>query len=347
VSGSEEQPAGGAGAGAPGPATSEAGATGRTQTGAPADTAGARDTLRLGTRGSDSPADPAGARDTLRLGTRGSPLALRQAQLVAEAIVGANVEIVVLRTGGDLGESGDKRRWVDTIEAALLDRTIDLAVHSAKDLPAELGPGLEIAGAPAREDARDALCGALSVASLPVGARVGTSSLRRRAQLLALRDDITVEEVHGNVDTRLGRLAAGDFDAIVLAAAGLSRLGRSGWRTADELVPAAGQGILAIETRAGDPRVASAIASLRDAATERALAAERALVRDLGAGCDTPVGAHARELPDGRLALRAFVGAPDGSEWIRDALTAAEEPVALGEMVAQRLLACGAGALLG
>ena len=328
MSGSEEQPAGGADTGAPGPATPESGTSGRPQTGA-------------------TTPPTAGASDTLRLGTRGSPLALRQAQLVAEAIAGPNVEIVVLRTGGDLGAGGDKRRWVDTIEAALLDGTIDLAVHSAKDLPAELAPGLAIAGAPAREDPRDALCGAQSVASLPAGARVGTSSLRRRAQLLALRGDLTVEAVHGNVDTRLQRLADGDFDAIVLAAAGLSRLGRHGWRAADALVPAAGQGTLAIETRAGDPRVASAIAALRDAATERALEAERALVRALGAGCDTPVGAHAHDLPDGRLALRAFVGAPDGSEWIRDAVAAAGEPVALGETVAARLLACGAGTLLG
>ena len=344
MSGSGEQPAGSADPALPRPATPEPGATGEARAGTPAGAAGASAALAPGTRKSGT---PAGAAGTLRLGTRGSPLALRQAQLVAEAIVGSNVEIVVLRTGGDLGAGGDKRRWVDTIEAALLDRTIDLAVHSAKDLPAELGPGLAIAGAPAREDARDALCGAHSIASLPVGARVGTSSLRRRAQLVALRDDITVEEVHGNVDTRLRRLAAGDFDAIVLAAAGLRRLGRDGWRAADALVPAAGQGTLAIETRAGDPRVASAIAALRDAATERALEAERALVRALGAGCDTPVGAHAHDLPDGRLALRAFVGAPDGSEWIRDAVAAAGEPVALGETVAARLLACGAGTLLG
>ena len=287
-----------------------------------------------------APAAPA----ALRLGTRGSPLALRQAAMVAAAIAG-EVETVVLRTGGDLGSGTDKRRWVDTIEAALADGTVDLAVHSAKDLPAELAPGLEIAGAPAREDARDALCGAASIASLPAGARIGTSSLRRRAQLLALRDDLAVSAVHGNLDTRLGRLATGDFDAIVLAVAGLRRLGRDGWSAIDELIPAAGQGTLAIEARAGDDRVAAAIAGLRDAAAERALAAERTLVARLGAGCDTPIGAHAREHGDGRLELRAFVGAADGSHWIRDS-GLGDDPLALGETLAARLLSVGAGELL-
>ncbi len=282
----------------------------------------------------------------LRLGTRGSPLALRQAELVAAAI-GGDVETVVLRTGGDLGAGGDKRRWVDTIESALLQGEIDLAVHSAKDLPAELAPGLEIAGAPAREDPRDALCGAATaLAELPAGARVGTSSLRRRAQLLAVRDDLDVLELHGNLDTRLGRLAAGDFDAIVLAVAGLRRLGRDGWSATDELLPAAGQGTLAIEARAGDERAAAAIAPLRDGATERALTAERALVSVLGAGCDTPVGAHARVLEDGSLELRSFIGSADGGEWIRDGVSGSD-PGALGEEAARRLLACGAGALLG
>jgi hydroxymethylbilane synthase len=282
----------------------------------------------------------------LRLGTRGSPLALRQAELVAGAI-GGEVETVVLRTGGDLGAGVDKRRWVDTIEAALLAGEIDLAVHSAKDLPAELAYGLEIAGAPAREDPRDALCGgAAAVAALPAGARVGTSSLRRRAQLLALRDDLDVVDLHGNLDTRLARLSAGDFDAIVLAVAGLRRLGREGWSASDELVPAAGQGTLAIEARAGDERVAAALAPLRDGDAARALACERTLVSVLGAGCDTPVGAHARIAGDGSLELRAFIGSPDGGEWIRDCVRG-DDPRLVGEEGARRLLACGAGALLG
>jgi hydroxymethylbilane synthase len=282
----------------------------------------------------------------LRLGTRGSPLALRQAELVAEAI-GGELETVVLRTAGDAGGGTDKGRWVDTIEAALLAGEIDLAVHSAKDLPAELAEGLEIAAALAREDPRDALCGgAASVSELAAGARVGTSSLRRRSQLLALRDDLDVLDLHGNLDTRLGRLAAGDFDAIVLAVAGLRRLGRDGWSASDELVPAAGQGTLAIEARIGDERVATALAPLRDGDAERALACERTLVSVLGAGCDTPVGAHAQITTDRVLELRCFIGSPDGGEWIRDVVRG-DDPHAVGEEAAQRLLACGAGALLG
>jgi len=287
-------------------------------------------------------APPGGA---LRLGTRGSALARRQAELVARAI-GAPVETVVITTGGDRGEGTDKGRWVDAIEAALLAGEVDLAVHSAKDVPGELADGLELAGAPAREDPRDALCGAGSIAALAPGARVGTSSLRRAAQLRALREDLDVRELRGNLDTRLHRLEAGDFDAIVLAAAGLRRLGREGWSAIDELVPAPGQGTLALEARAGDARVAAAIGPLRDAGAERALAAERALVRRLGAGCHTPVGALARDGGGGRIVLSAFVGAPDGSHWIRDEGDG-EDPVALGEALAERLLACGAGELLG
>jgi hydroxymethylbilane synthase len=285
----------------------------------------------------------AGAGSALRLGTRGSPLALRQAELVAAAVA-APVETVVLRTAGDRGEGADKRRWVDTIEAALLDGSIDLAVHSAKDVPGELAEGLAIAGSPTRADPRDALCGAASIAALAPGARVGTSSLRRAAQLRALRDDLEVADLHGNLDTRLRRLAAGEFDAIVLAVAGLERLGRDGWTALDELVPAPGQGTLAIEARTGDERVLAALAPLRDAGAERALAAERALVRRLGAGCGTPLGAWARDA-GGELELRAFIAAPDGGHWIGDAARGGD-PVALGEAVAERLLACGAEALL-
>jgi len=281
----------------------------------------------------------------LVLGTRGSPLALRQAEMVADAMAG-EVELVVLRTGGDRGGGTDKRRWVDTIEDALLAGQIDLAVHSAKDLPGVLADGLEIAGCPLRADPRDALCGAASLGALARGARVGTSSLRRAAQLRALREDLSVVELHGNLDTRLGRLAAGDYDAIVLARAGLARLGRDGGALLEELVPAAGQGTLAIEARTRDARVASAVAGLRDGATERALSAERTLVSRLGAGCDTPIGAHAAADGDGAaLELRAFVGAADGAHWIRDTL-AGSDPVELGEAVAERLLAAGAGALL-
>jgi hydroxymethylbilane synthase len=283
---------------------------------------------------------------SLRLGTRSSPLALAQAALVAAAIDG-EVELVQLTTSGDLhsGPEEDKRRWVDRIEEALGAGEIDLAVHSAKDVPGTLAAGLEIAGAPARANARDALCGASSLAALPSGARIGTSSLRRAAQLRALRDDIDVIDLHGNVGTRLARLAAGDFDAIVLACAGLERLGLDRGVPLEELIPAVGQGTLAIEARAGDAAVAAAIAPLRDTATERALTAERTLASALGASCQTPIGAHARPLPDGTLELSAFVGRVDGSSWVRDS-QAGSDPVTLGEQVAERLLSVGAQELL-
>jgi len=284
---------------------------------------------------------------SLRLGTRSSPLALAQAALVAAAIEG-QVELVELTTSGDLrsGPQEDKRRWVDRIEEALDAGEIDLAVHSAKDVPGELAAGLELAGAPARADARDALCGAPSLAALPSGARIGTSSLRRAAQLRALREDIEVIDLHGNVGTRLARLAAGDFDAIVLARAGLQRLALDPGVALEELIPAVGQGTLAIEARSGDAAVAAAIAPLRDQASEQALAAERALATALGASCQTPIGAHAKPLADGTLELSAFVGRADGSSWLRDSQRGAD-PVALGAALAERLLSVGAGELLG
>jgi len=278
----------------------------------------------------------------LRLGTRASPLALVQAGLVAAAI-SHDVELVQLTTSGDSGGGEDKRRWVDRIEDALSAGTVDLAVHSAKDLPGELADGLEIAGAPSRADPRDALCGARSLAALVAGARVGTSSLRRAAQLRALRDDLEIVAIAGNVDTRLARI--GELDAVVLAQAGLDRLGRGGATVLEELVPAVGQGVLAIEARKGDARVGDAIAGLRDGAAERALSAERALARALEADCHTPIGAHATVLADGLLELRAFVGRADGSSWLRDALSGTD-PVALGEALATRLRCVGAEELL-
>jgi hydroxymethylbilane synthase len=262
---------------------------------------------------------------------------------VAAAIgAGQPVELV---TSDDRPAGGieDKSRWVAGIEGALLAGEIDLAVHSAKDVPAVLPAGLALIGAPARADARDALCGASCLDALAPGARVGTSSLRRMAQLRALRPDLDLRELHGNVDTRLRRLAAGDFEAIVIAMAGLDRLGLDGGAPLDELVPAPGQGTLALEARAGDEAARQAIEGLRDPGSEAALAAERALVEALGAGCHTPVGAHAAP---GGLALHAFVGLPDGSAWIRDEL-AGDEPEALGRELARRLLSAGAGEMLG
>ncbi len=293
----------------------------------------------------------------LRIGTRRSALALAQARevagLIESAAPDAAVELVEITTAGDRSAPpGDKRRWVAEIEEQLLAGHVDLAVHSAKDVPGELADGLEIIATPRRADARDALCGAASLEELEPGARVGTSSLRRAAQLRALRQDIDVVELRGNVDTRLRKLAerAGGIDAIVIALAGLQRSGRTDAAgavlDARQLVPAAGQGALALEARAGDERVGALAAAIGDADTMAALTAERALVARLGADCHTPVGAYARRDGDG-LVVSAFVGLPDGSAWARDALAGpADDPAALGAQVAERLLLAGAAELL-
>ncbi len=273
------------------------------------------------------------------IGTRGSALALAQARPLAQALGG---ELVVIATSGDRDRAaGDKGRWVGELERALLCGDIDVAVHSAKDVPAEIAEGTELLASPPRADPRDALCGAASLGALREGARVGTASLRREAQLRALRPDLEVAELRGNVDTRLRRLHDGEFDAIVLAAAGLQRLGREREGNAlDDLVPAAGQGILALQARAGEhPAIAG------DEAATTALSCERALVRALAADCETPVGALAEVVGTG-LRLRAFVGTPDGSAWVRDELVGSSaEP--LGAEVGRRLLAAGAAEILG
>jgi hydroxymethylbilane synthase len=294
---------------------------------------------------------------TLRIGTRGSALALAQAGLVAD-LLPEDTQLVPIATSGDARSAlpdersappprEDKSRFVKEIEDALIAGEVDLAVHSAKDVPSQLPEGLSIVGVPTRADARDALCGADSLDSLAEGAVVGTSSLRRRAELLALRPDLDVRDLHGNVDTRLGRLASGDYDAIVLACAGLERLGRAAEGSPlTELVPAPGQGCLVLEARADHERAAKAAAAIVDEAALRALTAERAAAGALEASCRTPIGVHAR--PDGgALVLSAFVGMPDGSHWIRDEVTGdQEQPAALGELAAGRLLAAGAGDLL-
>lgn len=302
----------------------------------------------------------------IRLGTRGSALALTQARHVA-SLLDDDVELVEITTSGDRGAVGDKARFVKEIEQALIDERIDLAVHSAKDVPADLPDGCSIVGVPARADPRDALClGAAAldgsaagsaaggaeqalVSSLPEAARVGTASVRRRSQLLARRPDLSVEELRGNVDTRLRKLAEGRYDAIVLAVAGLSRLGRPGEGApiaVDELVPCPGQGCLVLEARSGDEHAAALAQAITDAGALRALTAERALVGALDATCNTPVGALAEDR-GGTLVLCAYVGLPDGSHWIADALPGdAARPAALGETVAQRLLLAGARELL-
>jgi hydroxymethylbilane synthase len=289
----------------------------------------------------------------IRLGTRGSALALAQARWVA-ARLPDEVELVPITTSGDQGrgrpvEVSDKSRFVKEIEEALVRGTIDLAVHSAKDVPSELPDGLSIVGVPERADARDALCGAASLDELAQGAVVGTGSLRRRAALLAQRPDLDVRDLRGNVDTRLRRLADGDFEAIVLAQAGLDRLGRGGEGSpldAGWVVPAPGQGCLALEARAADDAVARAAAQLTDRDALACLTAERAVVRALDATCHTPIGAHCVTVGAG-LRLTVFVGLPDGSRWIRDELGGeAADPSALGAAVGERLRAAGAAELL-
>jgi hydroxymethylbilane synthase len=275
----------------------------------------------------------------IRVGTRGSALALAQAAWVGDRL-GVEYSLVKVEAAGPVG---DKSRWVSSLEQALLAGEIDVAVHSAKDVPAELAPGLSLVAIPEREDPRDALCGAPSIAALSAGARVGTSSLRRAAQVRAARQDVEVVEVRGNVDTRLRKLASGECDALVLAVAGLARLGRMDAvdGVLGEFVPAAGQGALAVEAR---PETAAAVSALVDADATACVLAERELTRLLGASCNTPVGAVARVVSGDELELRAWVGLPDGSAWIADRLSG--EAGGLGAAVADRLLAAGAGELL-
>jgi hydroxymethylbilane synthase len=282
----------------------------------------------------------------VRIGTRASPLALAQSATVA-ALFSDGV-LVPITTSGDRDRAGgDKERWVKELELALLSGEIDLAVHSAKDVPSELPSGLELVGAPLRGDPFDALVGAASLAALCAGARVGTASARRAAQLRALREDLEVVELRGNVDTRLRKLADGEVDALVLAAAGLVRLGRGSdiGCVLRELVPCAGQGTLALEGRAGDEHALAAARSVTDAPSWDALCAERTLVAGLDASCNTPLGAHATIGGDG-IVLRTFVGLPDGSAWLRDETPPAATPREAGELAAERLLSAGAADLL-
>jgi hydroxymethylbilane synthase len=278
----------------------------------------------------------------VRLGTRGSALALAQAGLVRDllAALGEEVELVPITTSGDERAGGaaaveDKSRFVKEIEEALLAGEVDLAVHSAKDVPSELPAGLAIVAVPERADPRDTLCsrGGVALQALAEGAAVGTASLRRRAQLLAERPDLRVLPLRGNVDTRLRRLDEGELDAVVLAAA-------------QEMTPAPGQGCLALEARSEDERTRSVAGRLTHRPSLTALSAERALVRAIGATCHTPVGAHAR-IDEGGLRLDAFAGMPDGSAWVKDSMSGdANDPGALGAAVGARLLSAGAGEVL-
>ena len=272
-----------------------------------------------------------------------------QADLVGLAVAGSEseYELVPIETAG---EAGDKERFVRGLERALLEGSAELGVHSAKDLPATMTRGLTIAAVPPREDPLDAWLGpGSSLDEIPVGARVGTASLRRRSQLLAARPDLVPVELHGNVDTRIEKLARGEVDGLVLAMAGLVRLGRQDEAaftfSLEQMTPAAGQGALVVQTRAAgeqDARVRSA----NDPAAERELLAERATVVGLGTDCSSPVGVHARHAA-GVLMIDAYAGLPDGSSWVRDRIEGdPSEPEALGADLARRMNSAGAELIL-
>jgi hydroxymethylbilane synthase len=296
----------------------------------------------------------------MRVATRGSALALAQARAVGDRLSagGERVEIVAMRTEGDrlaearLAAVGGKGLFVREIEEALLRGEADVAVHSLKDLPAELPRGLGLAAFPERADARDVLVArrALRFAELPAGAVLGTSSPRRRALALASRPDLNVEPIRGNVDTRLRKLESGDYDAIVLAAAGLARLGvapRHVEPLAPEVfVPAVGQGVLAVEARLDDARTLAALRPLDHEPTRVCALAERAFLGRLGASCVTPMAAHAR-LSGHRLVLDAMVASEDGRTVLRESAEGtAQRPEALGVRAAEALLARGAAAVV-
>ncbi len=264
---------------------------------------------------------------------------------------GHQVEIEVIRTTGDkiadvpLAQVGTKGMFTKEIEEELAAGRVDLAVHSLKDLPTEIPPGFEIAAVTTRDDPRDVFCSRRysSIEMLPQGARVGTSSLRRQAQLRVLRPDLSIYPLRGNVDTRLGKLEAGEYDAVILAAAGLNRLHKTEsirqFISADLMCPAAGQGALAVEVRAGDSGTLEHVAFLDDPAARSTTTCERALLGRLGGGCQVPIGALA-EVRDGRLRLQAVVASPDGSRILRESADG-EAPVQLGQSVGDALLRRG------
>jgi len=298
---------------------------------------------------------------TLTIGTRGSALAMTQTESVVAALrarhAGLDVRVQRITTTGDvmrdvpLATIGGRGVFVDAIENALRQGEIDLAVHSAKDLPSRIPDDLAIAAFLERADPRDVLVSrAGTLEELPDGARVGTSSLRRVSLIHAVRPDINTLDLRGNVDTRLRKLDAGDYDAIVLAGAGLIRLSLTNrvteWLPAESFLPSPGQGALAIEVRASDADLQQLCRPLAHAPTEAALAAERAFLAQLGVGCAAAVGAHATVDGNDALTLRAMIGAPDGRSVSGGATDRTDRATELGESLAARLLAAGGRALV-
>lgn len=308
---------------------------------------------------------PTTSRSSLVIGTRGSRLAVWQAEWIQARLhdiaPALTVTLQRIKTSGDkildvpLAKIGGKGLFVKEIEEALLQGEIDLAVHSMKDVPTVLPDALEILCVPAREDARDALISrggraGLTLDRLPVGARIGTSSLRRQSQLLHHRPDLHIDMLRGNVETRLRKLKHGDYDAIVLAAAGLRRMGWdeevTEYLSLKVSLPAVGQGALAIEGRRDDEFVRTLLSELDDATAHTAVGAERALLDRLQGGCQVPIAAHAT-LERDRLSLDGLVASPDGTTLIRDGLEGAgSDARALGIRLAERLLAAGGEVIL-
>jgi hydroxymethylbilane synthase len=302
---------------------------------------------------------------SLRIGSRGSQLALWQANHIAALLRarGHEIEIEIIHTTGDkitdvplaqVGTKGGLGKGIFTkeIEEALAAGRVDLAVHSLKDLPTELPPGFELAAITEREDPRDAFCSRLysRIEDLPRSARVGTSSLRRQAQLKAIRPDLDIHPLRGNVDTRLRKLEQGEYDAIILASAGLKRLGKAGLIKqiipAEIMCPAAGQGALGIEIRVGDSATGQHLAFLNDPLARAATTCERALLSRLGGGCQVPIGAFA-EIRNGKLRLDAIVADPDGSKLLRESRDGdLNDPEALGNAVGETLLSRGGDEIL-
>ncbi|MDR3749777.1 MAG: hydroxymethylbilane synthase [Acidobacteriota bacterium] len=294
----------------------------------------------------------------LRIGSRGSQLALWQANHITALLRerGHEVDLEIIKTTGDkildvaLAKVGTKGMFTKEIEEALADGRVDLAVHSLKDLPTELPPGFELAAVTTRVNPRDVFLSVKydSIKELPQGALVGTSSLRRQAQLKVVRPDLVIHPLRGNVDTRVRKLEEGGYDAIILAAAGLTRLGKTQLvkevLSEEFMCPAAGQGALGIEIRKGDAVMRGHLAFLNDANARAATTCERALLRRLGGGCQVPIGALAEAI-DGGLRLTAIVARPDGSELLREQQSGSD-PVALGEAVGDTLLQRGATKIL-
>ncbi|MDO8736058.1 MAG: hydroxymethylbilane synthase [Thermoleophilia bacterium] len=301
--------------------------------------------------------------NSIILGTRGSELALFQAHHIAWLLqmqhVEVSVKIKTITTSGDkildspLAKIGDKGLFVKEIESELISGDIDLAVHSCKDLPTEIPLGLMLSAFSKREDPRDAFIGGPGIRTIddiPVGGKVGTSSLRRRSQLKALRPDLEIIDIRGNVDTRIRKIGELGLDGTILAAAGIRRLEREGeasfYFTPEQMVPAVGQGVIAIESREDDPRVRKLIACLNDEESAAAIAAERALMHELEGGCQVPIGAHAI-IFDGILTMDAYLGSLDGIRSVKDRIEGPVEDAAeLGIVLAKRMFTAGGEEIL-